>query len=139
LPEDGARLGGLALAERMGQRTWLGRTADGAPVAGRWLCRSGPAGPGGADLTGRAAELSAVALPALVPVLGSLRRDGAIWLVSELDRGVSLRRLLQVAELPPAQATVVAAELLAAVDALHAAGHVHGRLHTGNVHVGPPR
>ena len=136
-PYDEARLAELALIERMGQRTWLGRTADGTPVAGRWLCRSSGQAGAAVDLAQRAAELSTVVVPALVPVLGSVRRDGAFWLVSELDRGVSLRRLLQVARLAPAQATVIAAGLFAAVDALHAAGHVHGRLHSGNVHVGP--
>jgi hypothetical protein len=68
-------------------------------------------------------------------VLGAVRHDGAIWVIAEVDRGVTLRRLLQVTTPSPAQAGVLAADLLEAVEALHAAGHAHGKLHAGNVHL----
>lgn len=121
----------LELVERNGIRTWIGRAA-GTPVVARWLGEPAefrsPALP---KVLGRQA-----ALPFLIPVLGTLERDGAIWLVSELDAGVSLRRLLQVAKLSPLQAGVFAADVIEAAEAMHAAGYAHGRLHSGNVHVG---
>jgi hypothetical protein len=121
----------LELVERIGIRTWIARAAV-APVVARWL---------GEPTEFRSLALPKVlgrqaALPFLIPVLGTLERDGAIWLVSELDAGVSLRRLLQVVKLAPLQAGVLAADVIEAVEAMHAAGHAHGRLHPGNVQIG---
>ncbi len=129
--ESRSCLAPLELVERLGIRTWLGRAA-GTPVVARWL--------------GEPAEYRSLALPEVlgrvaglpfvVPLLGTVERDEAIWLVSELDRGISLRRLLAVAKLSPLQAGALAADLVGAVEAMHAAGHVHGRLQTGNVQIG---
>lgn len=139
-----APLAGLSLVESMGRVTWLGRTGDGAFVAARRLVGASDKGVVGPDeevvdaagLIARAATLARVRGP-LVPVLGAVLRTDAVWLVSQLDGGVPLRRLVQVAGLSPRQAVAVAAGVLRGLEQLHAAGYVHGRVHSGNVHVGP--
>jgi hypothetical protein len=60
-----------------------------------------------------------------------------MWLVSELDSGVPLRRFLQVVRLSPAQAAVIVMDVLTALHWLHDAGRFHTGLHADNVHIGP--
>jgi hypothetical protein len=124
------------LVERIGNRTWLGEV-EGGPVVARWLTSPPelplPALP---EVAARIANLRACPSDTLVPVVGVAERDGAIWLLSALDRGIALRRLLQVARLSPSQAATIAADLRTAVATLHATGHGHGRLHAGNVQLG---
>lgn len=137
----------LRLVEPLGARTWQGLAYDGTPVAARWLAAttqsaSSPAiemslpapwqSPGGGPATLRLPPPTSV----LLPVLGLARTADAVWLLSELDDGVPLRRLLAAARLTPLQAAVVLDDVHAALVALHAEQCWHGRLHAGNVHVG---
>ena len=81
-------------------------------------------------------RLTQVRHPCLIPVLAVGERDGSVWVVSELDQGRPLRRLLAVATLTPEQAAAVALGTLRGLQALHEAELCHGQLHEGTVHVG---
>ena len=118
LPHD------LELVEPLGQHTWRGRADGDVPVAARWLGDAAP------QVTFPPVS------PALVPVLGLARTESACWLLSELDDGVSLDRLLDLARLSPLQAAAVLDDVHAGLGALHDLGHWHGRVHAANVHVG---
>jgi hypothetical protein len=74
--------------------------------------------------------------PNLVPVLAVGEREGGIWVVSELDAGRPLHRLLAIATLTPEQAALVTVGILEGLRALHDAGLWHGRLDERAVHVG---
>jgi hypothetical protein len=73
--------------------------------------------------------------PHLMPVAGAAEQDGRLWIATELDQGVSLRRLLAVTNLTPAQASFIGLEILAGLVELHRLGLCHTRLHHGNVHI----
>jgi len=68
--------------------------------------------------------------------LGGQRVNGTLWLMSELDDGVWLSRLLELTRPRPAQAVVVGLGVLCALRAVHAAGYAHGSLCAGEVRVG---
>jgi hypothetical protein len=128
-------LAGLDVAGRLGESTWLARLGDGTEVAARWLA---PA-PGTASspiLVGRATPLAEIDSAELVPVHGVALRPDAVWLVSALDGGIPLQRLVQLVGLSQPQAALVAAGIVDGVAELHTLGLGHGRLHAGNVHVG---
>lgn len=112
--------------------TWRSRLPDGTPVAAKRLRDSRP------EVQGRLEELRALYLdPAnLLPLRDAFEDRHSIWVVSELDGGASLDRLLQRAALRPAQAVVVGRGILEALAALHASGAWHGAVHARNVHVG---
>jgi len=76
-----------------------------------------------------------MARPHLLGVVGLRAENGAVWVVSELDDGVCLRRVLEVVSLTPGQALVIAHAVVSGLAELHGAGLVHGRLHAGNVHL----
>jgi hypothetical protein len=139
-PEGTAALAELALVERRSTdsvgESWVARAPDGTAVA-LWRA-GGPEQPSEERSRRRDAlsRLTQVRHPRLVPVLEVAERDQAVCVVSELDRGRSLRRVLAIATLTPAQAAIVAAGVLDGLHALHEAGLGHGRLHAGTVWVG---
>ena len=64
--------------------------------------------------------------------------DGAPFLVMELVRGQLLDKLVERAgELPLQRVAAIVGQLLAGLEALHAAGLVHGDVKTGNILVAP--
>lgn len=117
---------------RIGE-TWVARLDDGTPVAAKRIVA--------ADETARdllleaTMRLAGLRHPSLIPVRGACVNGLTVWVVSEFDDGISLRRLLQVARLAPDQAAAVAFSLLSGLKALHEGGVWHGALHAGNVHV----
>lgn len=145
-PSPGGVPRGLVLVEPLGQKTWRALADGEIPVAARWLAAASPS-PGhasdAATLTwpvwadDPTRDLFPRLGPTLVPVLGLARTDTARWLMSELDDGVPLRRLLALARLTPLQAAAVLDEARAGLVALHDHGRWHGRVHAANVHVGP--
>ncbi len=75
--------------------------------------------------------------PQLVRTADDQKRDyDGVWVRSELAPSLSLRRILAVTSLTPAQVAVIGLGILAGLDALEAVGTAHGALHAGNVHVG---
>lgn len=117
------RFGNLDLQRSLGASSWLG-DADGQQVVAR------PVAPGAVPVP----RLPPLPDPAAyVPVLGTAEHAGSCWLLSERITAASLRRLTGAASLTPVQAAVLAAQLLHAVEELHAAGHSHGRLTATNV------
>jgi hypothetical protein len=112
--------------------SWVARAPDGRVVA-VWPV-TGPTQ--GAEHCSALSRLTQVRHPCLIPVLAVGERNGSVWVVSELDQGRPLRRLLAVATLTPEQAAAVALGTLRGLQALHEAELYHGRLHEGTVHVG---
>jgi hypothetical protein len=84
----------------------------------------------------RAEEVLATRMPGLVPVRRILKRGSTVWMLSEMDDGVPLLRLLDRAKPSLAEAAALAALVLEAVAAMHAAGHRHGGLDGRSVRVG---
>jgi hypothetical protein len=137
-PEKSVALASLVLTERRARQPsreqWTARAADGrvvdvwclAPMDAAFRRRWSDAASG----------LARVRHPNVVPVLAAGERDGGIWVVSELDAGCPLRRLLAVATLTPEQAALIVAGVLAGLRALHQAGLWHGWLDDRTVHVG---
>jgi hypothetical protein len=137
-PEKSVALASLVLAERRIRRPpgeeWTARAADGRVVD---VWRLAPMDAASRRRWSDAApELARVRHPNVVPVLAAGERDGGIWVVSELDAGCPLRRLLAVATLTPEQAALIIAGVLAGLRALHRAGLWHGWLDDRTVHVG---
>lgn len=136
----------LVLLEPLGAHTWKGLAYDGTPVAARWLSATTEEPEQPSAVTAVAARTWPVwtedatapptPSPFLLPLLGLARTAHAHWLLSELDDGVPLRRLVAAARLTPLQAAVVLDDVHAALQALHREGHWHGRVHAGNVHIG---
>jgi hypothetical protein len=140
VPRGGSlALADLELAQRSGPvsgENWVARAPDGRVVA-VWPV-TGPAEEAcsRAESTAALSRLTEVRHPCLIPVLAVGERDGSVWVVSELDQGRPLRRLLAIAALTPEQAAAVALGTLDGLRALHEAELGHGRLHEGRVHVG---
>src|SRR5438552_16899780 len=65
-----------------------------------------------------------------------LDEESGLWVLSDVDDGVSLLRLLDRAKPSLAEAAVLAALVLDAVAAMHAGGHTHGELDRRAVRVG---
>jgi serine/threonine protein kinase len=128
-PESLERPGDLALIAQISNHTWLGRFADGGLVAARPILPP-------TDRVDWAGDLAASSARHLVPVLGVASVEGRVWLVSELDCGVPLRRFLQVARLSHRQAMLIAIDVLTALESLHASGHVHTRVHANTCTLG---
>ncbi|HEY2764606.1 MAG TPA: hypothetical protein VGJ13_11420 [Pseudonocardiaceae bacterium] len=143
---------GLRLIAPVGESTWLGRDADGRSVTARRLVdmpdAADPAADPAADQTadptatdangaaGRAVALASSSALSLMPVLGVQHRDGALWLVSALDDGVWLSRLLELTTPSPAQAVVIGLDVLRGLRTVHAAGFAHGSLSPAQIRVG---
>ena len=131
---DAAAPQGVELAASLGRGrlgdTWLARTATGAAVAAKRLRTAV-----GTEEVAALRRLCEVREPELLGVLDVELHDGRVWMLAELCDGVTLRRLLAVAALSPAQWVTVARSVLAGLAALHRRGLIHGALHAGNVHV----
>ncbi|TMK37991.1 MAG: hypothetical protein E6G66_19105 [Actinobacteria bacterium] len=128
---------GCAFVEQWGASTWRGRAEDGRPV----VCQRVTLPPAARDvdrrfLRQRVAELLATREPELVPVRRILPQGPSLWMLSDVDDGVSLLRLLDRAKPSLAEAAVLAALVLDAVAAMHAGGHTHGELDSRAVRVG---
>jgi hypothetical protein len=80
-------------------------------------------------------ELASHGSPVLVPIRGAEHRDGAVWVMSELARGLPLRELMARWPLTPSQVVAIGLDLLSGLQALQELGVSHGNLHSGNVHV----
>jgi hypothetical protein len=89
------------------------------------------------SLRQRAAEVLATRHAALVPVRRIVRRGSNLWLLSDVDDGVSLHRLLDRAKPSLTEAASLAALVLDAVAALHEAGCTHAGLDSRSVRIGP--
>lgn len=126
----GARLDGLRLRRRLGERTWLGTTASDDPVA---VTRLGATSTDGEDL---ATTLVAVRSAQLVPVRRVIHEDGSMWLVSDWDGGISLRRLLRLAQLTPGQAVYIAGQIALAGQRLRGVESPRS-MGSGDVRIGP--
>lgn len=135
-PPDAGPAGDVfRLVTRIGEATWLGRNPDGAYVTVRRF----PGAPDPAEfdaVTQRVAAFGSVPTGTLVPALGAQRSRDALWLVSALDDGVWLDRLLALAELLPAQAVVLGLDITEAVRTVHEAGHAHGAISASQFRVG---
>jgi len=73
--------------------------------------------------------------PTLVPILGAEYRGGALFVMSELDDGLPLGRLMSRSSLSPSQVVSIGLDVLTGLQALQQLGLSHGNLHAGNVHV----
>lgn len=75
--------------------------------------------------------------PAVVRVFGRGEDQGRLWYAMEFCRGRSLRASIPPEGLPPRRAVEVFRQLLAAVEAIHAAGVMHRDLKPDNVFLVP--
>lgn len=150
-PEPEPSSAGLRLVMPIRESTWLGRDPDGRSVTAIRLAglrcpadaydaadpaAAESAGEESASVIERAGVLASVRAPTLVRALGVQRVNGALWLVSELDDGVWLSRLLELTRPRPAQAAVVGLGVLCGLRTVHAAGYAHGSVGAGEVRVG---
>jgi len=85
----------------------------------------------------RAAEVLATRVPELMPVRRIQRRGTDVWIVSDGDDGTTLARLLDRAKPKLAESAALAADVLEAIAAMHAAGQAHGGLDARAVRVRP--
>jgi hypothetical protein len=135
---EGPSLPGFTFVEQWGATTWLGRTADGAAV----VCERVTLPPEAKAMDGRAlrrhaAEALGARHEELLPVRRVVRRGSHLWLLSELDDGVPLHRLLDRGKPSLLEAASLAALVLEAVASLHEAGCAHGGLDSRSVRLGP--
>ncbi len=134
-------LGELEMVERLGDHTWAVRSADGGRGVARPIALSGGRGEAGGrpephELVRRAVSVIGPPDPTLVPVLGVGTHRGRLWLVSELDGGVDLGRFVELVKPAPAQALLLAGDVLRGLAHLHATQRLHTRLHFRNIQVG---
>jgi hypothetical protein len=134
---SGIRCRRLRLEEPLGAgalgTTWRSRLPDGPAVALK-LVRTG--GRVALARLERMQHVGRLGGSALLEVLAAFEEDGRVWVVSRLDEGVPLSRLLERGGLPPAHAVAVGLGVLGALTALHDRGLWHGAVHARNVHVG---
>lgn len=95
-----------------------------------------PADPGVWESVGPVQRATLLRAPSLVRALGVQHAKGALWLVSELDDGVWLSRLLELTRPRPAQAVVIGLGVLCGLRVVHAAGYTHGCVGADEVRVG---
>jgi serine/threonine-protein kinase len=116
---------------------WAGRQRlTGQPVALQCLLAELAAAPGVPERLGVAARrLANLDHPRVIPIYDVVAEKGTVCLVLELVRGVTLRSLMSEGALPPATAIAAADDLLAALQAAHAQGVVHGDVRPENVMV----
>lgn len=108
----------LGLVEPLTPTCWLGRSL-GRSVAARLVARRGTAlDPA---LQRRIEDASALAEPALAPLLGLTDRDGERWVATVLGDGLPLGRLADVARLAPEQAAAVVLDVADGLTSLSAA------------------
>ncbi|MGH7776709.1 MAG: hypothetical protein ACREPI_05975, partial [Candidatus Dormibacterales bacterium] len=111
--------------------SWTARLPDGRLGL---AVRIPGAGQSGLD---RARRLGAIHDPRLIPVVGAVARGSELWVISELDGGISLREALSVGLPSPAAAVQVGLTMLAGLAVLHHSGATHGCLSAENVRVLP--
>jgi hypothetical protein len=83
-----------------------------------------------------ATALIGLSAPNLLPVMGLGLHRGRPWLVSEFNRGVDLERFVETVRPSPAQALLLAGDVLSGIGCLHASDRVHTRVHPGNIQIG---
>lgn len=114
---------------------WMGRDETLArPVAIRLLPLRDPRA---AALLEAAAAAGRLSHPGLAQVFDAAEQDGYAYVVREWVEGDSLADFVAGAEVEPALAQLLAVQVADALRAAHARGLGHGRLHPGNVVVGP--
>ena len=118
---------------------WAGRRRlTGQPVALQCLRPDLAAAPGVPERLGVAARrLANLDHPRVIPIFDVVAEKGAVCLVLELVGGVTLRSLMADGALPSATAMAAADDLLAALQAAHAQGVIHGDVRPENVMVPP--
>ncbi|HEX6539780.1 MAG TPA: hypothetical protein VF155_11435 [Candidatus Dormibacteraeota bacterium] len=75
--------------------------------------------------------------PPVVPFVEVTGSGGDVWLLREFQSGVPLSKLALSSPLNQRQAAGIADACLGALAQLHEAGLCHGRVHMGNVFIGP--
>jgi hypothetical protein len=90
------------------------------------------------ELERTADELAALKIPHTVPTIAIGETGGTPWVLSAWVNTPSLRAVLENGSvLDRERLLVFGAHLAEALDRLHAAGHFHGAVHAGHVHVDP--
>lgn len=113
--------------------TFRGRTENGAEVAVKAVAVSSRQD--AERMLEYLRRLAGYGNPTLVPILGAEYRDGVLLVMSELDDGLPLSRLMARSQLSPSQVIAVGLDVLGGLQALQQLGLSHGNLHAGNVHV----
>ncbi len=118
---------GPVLCSGKGGEIRVGLEAGAVPVALRWF----PASHAG-DLGLPSLPFPPQPAPNVSRVLRVERSGAGVVVASELALGPTIELLLSTPQPPPVVAGV-SAQLLAALEALHAQGRAHGRVHPGNL------
>jgi hypothetical protein len=119
------------LAQRDGIHTFKARLDDGTNVAVRRIAMADPAA--GARMVEHLRRVGDLSDPYLVPIRGAQFDGHHLWVISELDDGAPLSRLLDLFKLSPAQAAAIGIAILGGVAALQRSGLSHGALSANNV------
>jgi protein kinase-like protein len=75
--------------------------------------------------------------PNIIPVYAAGEAGGHLFLAMRYVEGPSLRHLVRIGPLPPAEAISIAAQIASALDAAHAKGLVHRDVKPSNVLIAP--
>lgn len=147
-PNGGERPPEILGIWRLGQQLHRGRctgvsAAQPADAAGspRWdyAVKFAPSASsaGGRQIRQFVAAASAVVHPGLVPVLDASTTAATPYLVMPRINGVTMQRQLAAERIPLPVVLWLVRQVASAIDALHAAGWIHGDLQPANVIVGP--
>lgn len=123
------RAGGAVAGLWLGQDETLAR-----PVAIRLLPIADPRATGLLEAAAAAGRLNH---PSLAQVFDASEQDGYAYVVREWTDGVPLADFAGGGEVEPAVAQLIAVQVADAMRSAHGRGLGHGRLHPGNVVVGP--
>jgi O-antigen/teichoic acid export membrane protein len=134
-PDRSLRLVGDMGSGSLG-RTWVVEGADGRRMAAKRMVPNRPDGRTAAELRPVATTLTGLRDPNLVPVAEVHQVEDALWVLSELDSGVTLARLTSASALGPRPIAAVVKAVFDGLEALHREGAGHMSLHANNVHVG---
>ena len=93
--------------------------------------------PGAGPAIERARRLGAVRHQALASVIGAVTRGDELWVISDLDGGISLADALSVGLPSPGAAVFASLSILSGLAALHGAGLAHGSLAAEGVRILP--
>jgi hypothetical protein len=123
------------LADAPTGAVWKARQADGREVlAFQTLLTDDPARQAALDRLRRLARISS---HRLAPIRGWWADTVGVWVVGDLEQGVSIPDLPGGGFLSPQQAAAISFGMLGGLEALHAEGLSHGALGPGNVRVMP--